>query len=370
VYFIDATEGVSADMLLAALLGQLSEDRRQQAIDSLKTAASALGIKFEVNHVKDSGEGGLIVSYEDAGSGVRGTTHEEALRVIEEVCSSLGLEAAVSRSIVEKIFDAESQVHGIPKEQVHLHEIGRPEALFNMAAIGYLSQSVIGFRPEDSAFTTVTTGKGSIRTAHGELEIPAPATARLLTGFEHTPGDCPGERATPTGVAALTTIASMQVTEMPEGIRSRSVGFGTRRYGGRLGRMAIAVRDRDRDETGETVPEGAKTSLSVERIISNSVIRSNCRLSSSSTERYMPDRGEGFPRPTKTLDCIGLYCPEPVFRTREEISTVQVGQILEVLADDPASESDIESWAKHAGQELISVERTEGGFRFLIRRKS
>jgi tRNA 2-thiouridine synthesizing protein A len=82
----------------------------------------------------------------------------------------------------------------------------------------------------------------------------------------------------------------------------------------------------------------------------------------------MPDRGEGFPRPTKTLDCIGLYCPEPVFRTREEISTVQVGQILEVLADDPASESDITSWAKHAGQDLLSVERTGEGFRFLLRR--
>jgi TusA-related sulfurtransferase len=84
----------------------------------------------------------------------------------------------------------------------------------------------------------------------------------------------------------------------------------------------------------------------------------------------MPDRGEGFPRPTKTLDCIGLYCPEPVFRTRETISTVQVGQILEVLADDPASESDIRSWAKHSGQELLSTEKVDGGFRFLIKRTS
>jgi len=75
-------------------------------------------------------------------------------------------------------------------------------------------------------------------------------------------------------------------------------------------------------------------------------------------------------KPAKTLDCIGLYCPEPVFRTREEISTVKVGEVLEVLADDPASESDIRSWAKHAGQELLSVEKREGGFRFLIRRKS
>jgi TusA-related sulfurtransferase len=82
----------------------------------------------------------------------------------------------------------------------------------------------------------------------------------------------------------------------------------------------------------------------------------------------MPEKGEGIPRPTKTLDCIGLYCPEPVFRTREEISSVPVGQVLEILADDPASESDIRSWAKHAGHELISIEKLPEGFRFLVKR--
>jgi len=80
------------------------------------------------------------------------------------------------------------------------------------------------------------------------------------------------------------------------------------------------------------------------------------------------EEGDPFPQPAKTLDCIGLYCPEPVFRTREEITSIPLGQILEVFADDPASESDIKSWAKHAGQELISIEKVEGGFRFLIKR--
>jgi len=83
----------------------------------------------------------------------------------------------------------------------------------------------------------------------------------------------------------------------------------------------------------------------------------------------MSEKSE-VPQPAKSLDCIGLYWPEPVFRTREELSSVPVGQILEVLADDPASESDITSWAKHAGQELLSVERRGEGFRFLIKRKT
>jgi tRNA 2-thiouridine synthesizing protein A len=81
----------------------------------------------------------------------------------------------------------------------------------------------------------------------------------------------------------------------------------------------------------------------------------------------MPPNSED-PKPAKTLDCIGLFCPEPVFRTREEIASVPVGHILEVLADDPASESDIRSWAKHSGHELLSVERRKDGFRFLIKR--
>ncbi len=82
----------------------------------------------------------------------------------------------------------------------------------------------------------------------------------------------------------------------------------------------------------------------------------------------MAEKHQGFPQASRTLDCIGLYCPEPVFRTREEISSVDVGQVLEVLADDPASESDIRSWAKHAGHELLSTERVDGGLRFLVRR--
>ena len=43
----------------------------------------------------------------------------------------------------------------------------------------------------------------------------------------------------------------------------------------------------------------------------------------------------------RELDCLGLYCPEPVFRTRQEIDKLAVGQVLEVIADDLAAEEDI-----------------------------
>jgi TusA-related sulfurtransferase len=71
-----------------------------------------------------------------------------------------------------------------------------------------------------------------------------------------------------------------------------------------------------------------------------------------------------------TLDMVGYFCPEPVIRVNEEIEAVAPGDVLELLADDPSSESDIRSWAKRTGHELISVENEGGTLRFLIRRKA
>lgn len=73
-------------------------------------------------------------------------------------------------------------------------------------------------------------------------------------------------------------------------------------------------------------------------------------------------------KPTKTLDCIGLYCPEPVFKTRLELDEMKVGETLEVLADDPAAESDIRSLVKNLGQELIDVAKKGDTVQILIRK--
>lgn len=73
-------------------------------------------------------------------------------------------------------------------------------------------------------------------------------------------------------------------------------------------------------------------------------------------------------KPDRTLDCIGLYCPEPVFKTRLELDEMKVGETLEVLADDPAAESDIRSLVKNLGQELIGVTKKGDAVQILIRK--
>ncbi len=68
------------------------------------------------------------------------------------------------------------------------------------------------------------------------------------------------------------------------------------------------------------------------------------------------------------LDCIGLYCPVPVFETRKKINSMEKNQILKMTADDPGSEPDIKSWAKMTGNELLKIEKNDNVFIFYIKK--
>ena len=70
----------------------------------------------------------------------------------------------------------------------------------------------------------------------------------------------------------------------------------------------------------------------------------------------------------RTLDCLGLYCPEPIYRTRKELDTIEIDEVLELLADDPAAEADIRSLVKRLGHELLSVSKEGNAVRILIKK--
>ncbi len=71
----------------------------------------------------------------------------------------------------------------------------------------------------------------------------------------------------------------------------------------------------------------------------------------------------------RVIDCVGLYCPEPVYKTRTELDEMNPGEVLEVLADDPAAEEDIRSLVKHLGHEILRVTK-EGNVVHVVIRKS
>lgn len=71
----------------------------------------------------------------------------------------------------------------------------------------------------------------------------------------------------------------------------------------------------------------------------------------------------------RKLDCLGLFCPEPVFRTRLELDKMRIGETLEVWADDPAAEKDIQSLVKRLGHKILNLKREGSRIRFLIRKE-
>jgi tRNA 2-thiouridine synthesizing protein A len=72
--------------------------------------------------------------------------------------------------------------------------------------------------------------------------------------------------------------------------------------------------------------------------------------------------------PDKKIDCLGLFCPMPILKTREAVKQLVVGQVLEMVSDDPASDADIRSWSAKTGHQLLAVERDGPAFRFFIRK--
>ena len=70
----------------------------------------------------------------------------------------------------------------------------------------------------------------------------------------------------------------------------------------------------------------------------------------------------------RTLDCIGLFCPMPIVKIREAVRQLAVGQVLEMLSDDPASDADMRSWTRRTGNDLLAVTKDGGVYRFLVRK--
>jgi len=69
-----------------------------------------------------------------------------------------------------------------------------------------------------------------------------------------------------------------------------------------------------------------------------------------------------------TLDCLGLYCPVPIMRTKEELDELASGQVLEILATDQGVKADMPAWCKRTGNELLDIEEDNGQIRLLVRK--
>jgi tRNA 2-thiouridine synthesizing protein A len=72
--------------------------------------------------------------------------------------------------------------------------------------------------------------------------------------------------------------------------------------------------------------------------------------------------------PDQILDCSGLACPMPILKTKKAVDSLQMGQILKMIATDPGSTSDMEAWTQKTGHQLVASEKEGDKFIFYIKR--
>ena len=69
-----------------------------------------------------------------------------------------------------------------------------------------------------------------------------------------------------------------------------------------------------------------------------------------------------------TLDCVGLYCPVPIYNTAKKLKELKAGQILEILADDEGIKEDMPAWCKTTGNELLGIEEEAGAYKVYVKK--
>ena len=124
--------------------------------------------------------------------------------------------------------EAEGRVHGKAADAVTFHEVGAADSIADIVAAAALIDAI---GPATWSIASLPIGGGTVRTAHGIMPVPAPATALLLQGFAMHDDGIAGERVTPTGAAILRYLNCASTP--PAGVlRHSGYGFGTRRLGG------------------------------------------------------------------------------------------------------------------------------------------
>ncbi len=72
--------------------------------------------------------------------------------------------------------------------------------------------------------------------------------------------------------------------------------------------------------------------------------------------------------PKLSLDFKGLLCPMPVVKIAQAMKQIEVGELVEAYATDPGVTADIPAWARTSGNELVTLEKQDKLFRFVVRR--
>ena len=230
--FLDCSHGMSGDMTLASL-AHLGVD-----LSPLPGLLAQAGVACRLEVWQEERGGGpgcrVEVSWEAEGQPLRHPADIAAIFAAVPVSDRVRHKAL---AVLEALTLAEAEAHGIAPEEVHFHEVGAVDTLVDiLGACWALDQLGV----ERVTACALPWFGGSITCAHGEIPLPAPATANLMRGLPVHPTDAKTELVTPTGAA----LARVLVDEFVDGPAGRLLALGTGMvevFGTFLGYFAVSV---------------------------------------------------------------------------------------------------------------------------------
>jgi uncharacterized protein (TIGR00299 family) protein len=216
IAYFDCFSGISGDMVLGALVDAGADLR---AIEAELRKLGLEGWSISAEKVKRGAISATHVKVETSEG-----HHHRGLSIILGRIDKANLApraAERARKIFTRLAEAEAKVHQMPVEQVHFHEVGAVDSIVDIvgAAIGF---ELLGI--DEFACSSFDVGAGQVKTAHGLLPVPAPATAELLRGAPTYSSGVQCELVTPTGAAIATTLAT-RFSEIPK-MTLRAIGYG------------------------------------------------------------------------------------------------------------------------------------------------
>lgn len=240
ILYLECASGISGDMTVAALLDLGADEKKlKKALDSLKLD----GAQIHISRVKKSGLDACDFAVElDAehenhdhdmeylhghrhtqeNMHVHNHNHEHThthhhhehrgLKEITQIIESADLTdgaRALALRIFDILADAEAQAHGVPREEVHFHEVGAIDSIIDITAVAVCLDDL---SPARIVCSPLSEGCGTVRCQHGVLPIPVPAVSNIVSayGLLIHPTHVAGELVTPTGAAIAAMIMQMQ----------------------------------------------------------------------------------------------------------------------------------------------------------------
>jgi len=219
VLYFDCSCGAGGDMIVGALLDAGAD------FDSLRKALLSLPVSgFDVSAARVVKHG--ITATQFSVNIEHG--HDHPSRHLEDILEIIG-QGDLPREVkdaaaatFQRIAECEAKIHGTDIEEVHFHEVGAVDSIADIVGAHFVMNELRVMRVFSSPLNL---GSGTVRTAHGIMPVPVPATVSLLGNAQAYGSGVEGELLTPTGAALITEWAS-GYGPMPR-MRVERIGYGS-----------------------------------------------------------------------------------------------------------------------------------------------